>query len=110
MEIRTFDNKKIKIRLLVPKDIKRAKKFQDYINSLVKERAQIIVNKKVSLKEEINWIKNNLECVKKHRKVFLIAEHRNIIVGIAHINLRPGKQSHVGELGISIRREYDGLA
>lgn len=106
MEIKTFNNKKIKIRPLLPKDIKKAKKFQNFLNSLVEEGAPVHVDKKVSLKEEISWIKNNIKDIKKHRKVFLVAENRDIIVGIAHIDLYPGRQNHVGMLGISIRKGY----
>lgn len=106
MKNKIFNDKKIKIRPLLPKDIKRTKRFQEFINSLVEEGAQITVNKKVSFKEEISWIRNNIRSVKKHRKVLLVAEHGNTIVGIARIDLYPGRQNHVGELGISIRREY----
>jgi len=52
MEIKTFGNKKIKIRKISKRDIKNVKKFQDFINSLVGERAMIKANKKMSLKEE----------------------------------------------------------
>lgn len=106
MEIKFFKGKEIKIRSLLPKDVRKAKKFQNFVNSLVEEKAPVTINEKVSLEEEKNWIKNNCESIKKKRKVFLVAEHKNSVVGIAHIDLHPGRESHIGRLGISIKRGY----
>jgi len=50
MPIKTFSGKKIKIRELAKSDLKNVKKFQNYINSLIKEDAKIILNKKETLK------------------------------------------------------------
>lgn len=109
LEHKSFAEKKIKIRLLSPKDIKNAKKFQNFVNSIVKEKVPVHIKREVSLKEEKKWIERNLEEIRKHNKIFLVAENGNQIVGIAHIDLHPGRQNHVGELGISIRKEYRGI-
>jgi len=99
---------KIKIGELSKKDLKLAKEFLDFINSLVEEDAQITVNKKSNLKEEIKWLKQNLEGVRKKKKVFCIAKDKKKIVGIANIEMMGLRESHVGILGISVRKEYRG--
>ena len=106
MKIKTFDNKRIKIRKISEKDLKNVRKFQDYINSLVQEGAQIHQNQKVSLREEREWIKSKLKKIKNHQEILLIAEHKRKIIGSASIKLDWGRQIHVGHFGISIRKEY----
>ena len=107
MKARTFDGKKITIRELKPSDIKNARKFQDFINSLVAEDAMISRDKKVSLKEEINWLKNTIKAIKKKRTVYLVAESDKTIIGTTEVALSlKGRQSHVAGLGISIRKGY----
>jgi hypothetical protein len=44
--IKTFNGKKLKIREMNRSDLKRAKDFLDYINSLVEEEAMISLKKK----------------------------------------------------------------
>jgi len=39
----------------------------------------------------------------------LLAEDKNKIVGISSVELRKDRESHVGEFGISIRKEYRGI-
>jgi len=46
METKIFKDKKIRIREISKSDLKNVKRFQDYINSLVNEKAMIKVNKK----------------------------------------------------------------
>lgn len=96
----------IKIRKIAQKDLKRAKEFQNYINSLVKERAMILLNKRKSLKEERDWIKSNLKNIKNKKGAILVAEDKKKIVGISSIELRGDSQNHVGEFGIAIIKKY----
>jgi len=109
MITKNFGGKKVTIRKASKRDLKKISKFQDYINSLIKERAQISLNKKVSLKEERKWLEGRLKNINNHRAVSLIAESDNIVVGNAGIDLRLGSQSHVGEFGITIRQGYRGM-
>lgn len=76
MKTKIFKNKKIIVRKLSKKDLKNVKGLQNFINALVKEKAQIIVNEKVSLKEEEAWLKRKLESIKKKEAVFLLAEEK----------------------------------
>ena len=59
MKSKNFGDKRIKIRKLSKKDLRSVKKFQNFINSLVEENAQIDMNKKISLKEEKNGLRHD---------------------------------------------------
>ncbi len=109
--VKMFNSKKILIREISRNDLKRTKDFLNFINSLVKEDAQILYNKRVSLKEEKEWLKKEVSEVKKRKRVVIIAEDvkNRKIVGICDAQLRKYRQSHVCELGISIRKEYRGI-
>ena len=72
--MKIFGNKKITIRNLIKSDIKQAKKFQDFINSLAKEEAKILINEKTSIKDEIKFLENIIKTTKRRNKVFLLAE------------------------------------
>jgi RimJ/RimL family protein N-acetyltransferase len=104
-----FEGKRIKIRTFSTKDLKRAKEFQDYINSLVEEDVQIVMNKKVGLKEERKYLIKEINEIRKRKRITIIAEHMNKIVGVCSVHLRNGKSSHVAEVGITVRKEYRGI-
>lgn len=106
METKTFNGKKIKIRKISKRDLKNVKEFQDFINSLVEEDAMIQANKKMALKEEMAWLKDKLKQIKKKEVIALIAEDEGKIAGNAQIKLGWGRQTHVGDFGISIRKGY----
>ena len=106
--IKKIDFGKIKIKTLSQNDLKKAKEFQEHINSLIEEEAMILLDQKQTLKEEQEWLKNELKNIKRKIQVMLIAQDGNKIVGISEIKLKRGKESHVGELGISVRKEYRG--
>ena len=107
--IKNFDGKEIEIRGLLEKDLKKAKKFQDFINSLVEENAKILINTKKTLKQEQEWLKSVLEGVKKRKKVFLFAKHNNKVVGTTGIELGEERKKHVGDFGIAIIKGYRGI-
>jgi hypothetical protein len=87
METKIFKGKEIKIREISKVDSKNAKKFQDFINSLVKEDAMIKMNRKQSLREETEWLRGKLKQIKNKKEVALIAEYKDKIVGNTHIRL-----------------------
>lgn len=109
MIIKNFAGKKIIIRSLSKNDLKFPNKFQNFINSLVEEDVQINMNKKKSLKEESEWLKEQLKKVKKYKSVFLVAEHDNRIIGSTGIDLGRGRQEHLGIFGIGVKKEFRGL-
>ena len=104
-----FGDKKITIKKLSSKDAKRAKEFQKYINSLIKEKAKILLNEKLSLKEEKKFLEDSLRGIKKRDSLFLFAEYKGKIIGVTNINLMRGNSRHVGDFGISIQKDYRGI-
>jgi ribosomal protein S18 acetylase RimI-like enzyme len=109
MEIKIFNGKKIKIRQISKKDLKNAEKFQNFINSLIEEDVQISLNKKSSLKEEKKWLKEQLKQIIDRKTVLLVAECDKKIIGITDITLNKERQIHVGNFGITIRKNYRGI-
>lgn len=109
MKIQKFGDRKIIIRQIRPSDVTNAKKFQNYINSLISEEVMILMNKKLSLKEEKKAMKDFLENNKKKNKVLVIAEHDGQIVGFTDIGLDRHRRNHIGILGISVRSGYRGI-
>ena len=89
--------------------MKNAEKFQDFINSLVKEDAMIKVNKKQSLEEETEWLRGKIKQIKNKKEVALIAEYKDKIVGNTQIGLDWGRQEHIGDFGIAIRKGFRNL-
>ena len=108
-KIKIFSGKKIKISKLSNKDLRKVKEFQDFVNSLIKEEAQIGRNKKTSLKKEKEWLLRQLKEIKQNKIVVLTAEDNNKIIGITGIFLKKERQSHVGGFGITIRKNYRGM-
>jgi ribosomal protein S18 acetylase RimI-like enzyme len=109
METKIFNGEKIKIREISKEDLKNVKRFQDFINSLVEEEAMIKMNKKATLKEEIEWLKGKLKQIKNKKEVALIAESEDKIIGNTQIGLDRGRQEHIGDFGIAIRKGFRNI-
>lgn len=106
MITKVFGDKRIIIRELNKNDLRKVKKFQDFINSLAKEDAKILINRKVPIKEEVAWLKSQYDAVKTKKLIHFLTEHNDKIVGSSEIRLHQGRMSHVGEFGIAIRNGY----
>ncbi len=106
MKTKIFNGKKITIRPFLKKDLYSVKKFQRFINELIEEGVMISRNKEISLKEETNWLKDHLKKIQERKEVFLIAGGNEIIIGVIGVTLGKDRQSHVGNLEISIKKEY----
>jgi len=109
MAVQSFNGQKLKIEVLSSKDLSQAKNFLIYINSLIEEDAQILLNKKLSLKKEKEWLKAKINKVKNKKEAILVAKNKNKIAGIAQIELKIGRADHVGELGVSVGKEYRSI-
>jgi len=102
-----FGDKEITIRQFLKKDLLSVKRFQIYLNTLVEEDAKILMRTKRTLKEEKEWLEGKLVDVKKHHKeVYLLAEYEGLIAGLCSIKLQQERQDHIGELGISIGKDF----
>ena len=108
-KVKIFDGKKIIIRPSLESDIKNANEFQDFINNLIAEEAEINRMEKQTLKEETDWLVARKKRIKEKKEFHLIAEDNNVIVGGAFIDSKHGRMEHVSNLGIMIRKGYRGL-
>lgn len=110
MKYKKFSDQQIIIRPLIRRDLKTAEKFQNFLNSLIKENAKISAGRIPTVKAGINFLKNNLKGIRNKKRIVLVAEdkHSGVVAGLTNIHLKEGRQSHVGLLGISIRNGYRG--
>ena len=108
METKLFGDKKITIRKIGKSDLRNAKKFQIFINSLIKEDARLLINKKATVKDEAEYIKKSLNGEKNKTNVHLVAEHDGKIVGNTDVGLEKFRRSHIGKFGIAILNGYRG--
>ncbi len=93
----------------------RYPKFSDWkdlmklINSAVEEGAFIKADRKFNSKEEKKWLREVLKKIKEKKAVMLVAEVNGKVVGNCSINKGKYSKSHVGTLGILIKKEFRGL-
>lgn len=78
----------------------------EFINSLVEEEAMIAANQKQTRESEIEWLARNLANLEKGIHIGVVAEVDGRMVANCEINPRPGRMSHVGSLGISVKDGY----
>jgi len=109
METKVLEGKEIKIRRVSKKDLKSVDRFRNFLNSLVSEDALVRANKRMTLKDETFWLKEELKKIREQNKVYLVAEDKNKIVGSVDISLGHGRENHVCHLGISIRKGYRNI-
>mgnify|MGYP001458530378 CR=1 FL=1 len=97
-------NKKPKIEIRPPK-ISDLNSLLAMINSLVEEKAMIIVQKKNTLEQEKEYLE---KIIKDKESIYLFLIIDGGVMGNAGITRGTGTKSHVGELGISLRKEARG--
>ncbi len=107
--VNEIDQINIRIRTLGKKDIVQAKRFMDFTNALVREKAQIIENKEQSLEKTKEYLRDRLKETEDKRAVFLLVEDNKKIVGRVEIYLAEGWMKYVGRLRIAISQEYRGI-
>lgn len=101
-----MNGRKFLFRRPKPKDDKQ---LLQLINSLVEEDAQILVNKRYTLKEEKIWLEDNLKRIKQDRMHLIVVEHKGEIIGSVEVSRGKWRQAHVGTLGINVKRAYRGM-
>ncbi len=83
--------------------------FLELINSLVDEKAEILRTEKVSREEEIDWLSRVLSRLEKIETFYLAAEVDGKVVAVSEISKQVGYESHVGGIGIAIRKGFRDL-
>lgn len=77
-----------------------------FANNLVAEDTFIMLNKKISWEEESKWLTDTITEINEGKKIHLVAEVNEKLVGNCEIRIRDKKQTHVGEIGISVALPY----
>jgi len=78
------------------------------INSLVKERAYIVIQKNQTKKGELEWFLKNLNEVFNKKRIMIVVELNNQAMGLGEIRVN-SKNPYKGELGISLKKEIRNL-
>ena len=109
MITKIFGDKKLTFFPMSAKELKFPKEYADFINSLIAEDAKILLNKKQTIKDEIEFLKRSIKSTKDKTKTFVIVKDGNKIVANTSIELSPFRRNHIGKFGIAIRNGYRGI-
>jgi RimJ/RimL family protein N-acetyltransferase len=94
----------MKIEIRAPR-MSDLKSLLEMINSLVEEKAMITVQEKLTLEQEREYLKGIIKD-KESIHLFLIIDGK--VMGNARVAKQKGVKNHIGELGISIKKEARG--
>lgn len=100
------DGRKVVLRSIKWEDLDNC---LDFINSLVKEGAEILRDTKVTREEEADWLGDRLARVEKGQLIDVVAEVNGEMVANSEVEKRGGFMSHVGYVGIGIKSGYRGI-
>lgn len=81
----------------------------EYINSLVDEKVEIVLKKKVTREEEAEWLAKRLISIDKGEVIHVVAEVDGQVVAGAEVGKQTHRMSHVGMLGLGIKSPYRGI-
>lgn len=86
-----------------------AKACMSFINPFVDERRSgLLINKKVTLKDEERWLESQLSDIRSRLTVMLLVERDGRVVGSCHMHRLPGKHKHRAVLGVALQRDIRG--
>jgi len=80
--------------------------LMEFINSLVEEGAEINRVQKVTREEEADWLGRKLAEMEKGKAIAIVGEVDRKVIANSGVDMKTGRMSHVGELGIGIRSGY----
>ena len=81
----------------------------ELINSLVDEKADILVSQKFTREAEAEWLLKVLSRLMKDELFFLVAEVDKKAVASSDFQVQGGTDEHIGEMGIVVRNGYRNL-
>ncbi len=80
------------------------------INSLVEERAMISIQKKMTRKQEEEYLKKTLKEVKDKKHVAFVIDINGKVAGISGISKTDSEtRSHLGDIGIFLKKGVRGM-
>ncbi|RME79144.1 MAG: GNAT family N-acetyltransferase [Methanobacteriota archaeon] len=80
----------------------------EVINSLVEERAYILVDEKQTIKDEVAWVESNAKAIDKGTVVFVGLFDGTKYTGGVEARRKKWRERHNVDFGIAIRKEYRG--
>lgn len=105
-EVKVKDGKTIIIRSPQMSDLES---LLEYVNSLVEEDALIKLREKMTLEKEKEWLEKSLKEIKENKRHYLVAVIDGEVVSGGELRKDFGRQSHVTEFGIAVKKEYRRL-
>jgi ribosomal protein S18 acetylase RimI-like enzyme len=102
-EFHTINNRKVTLRTARMSDLND---FLDFINSLVDEQADLLLEERLTLENEVDWLRNLLAEIEKGVVISVIAEVDGSIIGNSGVRLGIERTSHVGLLYIAVKNGY----
>ena len=81
----------------------------ELINSLVEEKADILLTKKFTREQEADWLSNVLSQLEKDEIFFVVAEADKKVVASADIQILSEDENQIGLLGIVVSKGYRNL-
>jgi len=101
------DGNNVLFRVLKPTDAEQALK---YINTLIKERVNILWQKPFTMKQEKEWVKGELKKNKEGNSINVVVEVNGKMVGVGRVERKLGHaQEHVCVVGLSLLKEFRAL-
>jgi RimJ/RimL family protein N-acetyltransferase len=86
-----------------------ARALMRFINSVVREKKSgILIDKPVTLKEEVGWLNGRLGDMKKRSTVMITAEVDGMIIGNCDAVRRMWKERHRVDIGIALAKPARG--
>ena len=80
--------------------------FLTLINSLIDERADILLGDPVTRDTEIDWLSRRLATIEKGEVIHIVAEVNDHVIAATELHIQTGQRSHMGELGIIILKDF----
>jgi len=102
-EFRTGDGRRVVLRTPRMSDLDD---LLEFINSLVDEGAEILVEKRTTREAEADWLGRLLADIEKGSVICVAGEVDGKVIANSEVRKGTGKRSHVGTLGIAIRDGY----
>lgn len=104
--IKTFKSKKgneVVIRYPKWEDLDTVTEF---VNDLIEEDTFLMLPEKQTRKSEATWMAKTFDDIENNKKIHIVAEVNSQYAGNCEIRIHERRQTHVGDIGISLAVRY----
>ncbi len=104
--IKTFTSKKnnnVIVRYPIWEDLDA---MIEFANGLVAEDTFVMLNEKQTRESEAKWMADSFAAIETGKKIQLVAEVNGRYAGNCEIRIHDKRQTHVGDIGISLGADY----